>query len=478
MTSPSPAARSQAKFTQGSTMHHVLVMTSTGSIGLVAIFIVDFANLFYISQLGVAELAAAIGYAGTIMFFNTAVGIGLSIAASATVSRRLGAGDAKAARRMAGVALAASFTVACLMAAALFPILGDLIAVLGASGPTYDFALGYLQIVVPSMPLLCMGMVLSALLRAVGDAKRAMYLTLLGGVIIALLDPVFIFLFGLGIDGAAIVSVLSRVAMVAVGLWATIHIHNLLGKPELLHAREDLKALMAVALPAVLTNVATPVGNAWVTMEIAAFGDEAVAGWAIVGRVIPVAFGALFALSGAVGPILGQNLGAGLFDRLNRALKDALIFVIIYSLLAWALLFLLQEPLAYLFNATGDSRDLLAFFCTFAAAGFLFNAALFVTNAAFNNLGFPLYSTLFNWGRATLGTIPFTWVGGAYFGANGVLAGQAIGGVLFAIAAQIICWRVLAKLRSKNENAAVSSEAATADLPADALQSQQPIRTR
>ncbi|NJL08190.1 MAG: MATE family efflux transporter, partial [Methylacidiphilales bacterium] len=83
-------------FTHGSTFKHVVVMTSTGSVGLMAIFAVDFLNLFYISLLGEMELAAAIGYAGTVLFFATAVSIGVTIAGTALVSRALGAATEKA----------------------------------------------------------------------------------------------------------------------------------------------------------------------------------------------------------------------------------------------------------------------------------------------------------------------------------------------------------------------------------------------
>ncbi|HQS48423.1 MAG TPA: MATE family efflux transporter, partial [Xanthobacteraceae bacterium] len=78
-----------AKFLQGSIMRHVAVMAATGSIGLVAVFLVDLLNLFYISLLGEAELAAAIGYAGTMLFFTTSVALGIMIAGSAVVSRAL-----------------------------------------------------------------------------------------------------------------------------------------------------------------------------------------------------------------------------------------------------------------------------------------------------------------------------------------------------------------------------------------------------
>src|ERR1700742_3621739 len=88
---PDAAASSAPKLTVGSTMRHVVVMTATGSIGLMAIFVVDFLNLFYIALLGQQELAAAIGYAGTVLFFTISLCIGVTIAGTALVSRALGA---------------------------------------------------------------------------------------------------------------------------------------------------------------------------------------------------------------------------------------------------------------------------------------------------------------------------------------------------------------------------------------------------
>jgi len=450
MSSASPAP----KFTLGSTMRHVLVMTSTGTVGLIAIFLVDFINLFYISMLGSQELAAAIGYAGTVIFFTIAIGIGLAIAAGATVSRRLGAGEREAARRAAGTVIWFSVAVSILVVAGLWPNLEWVLAVIGARGETLAISTRFMQIVLPSMPFMCLAMVLGAVLRAVGDARRAMFVTLTGGIVTAILDPVFIFAMGLGVDGAAIVMVMSRLSLVVVGLYGAVRIHNLVGKPAVAHLNADLRALLAVALPAVLTNIATPVGNAIVTATIAPFGDDAVAGWAIIGRVIPVAFGAVFALSGAVGPIIGQNFGANLMDRVSSTVRDSLVCVLAYTLVVWILLFLLQQPIIKLFGATPDAAALITFFCSIAAAGFFFNGALFVSNAAFNNLGYPIYSTLFNWGKATIGTAPFVWVGADYLGANGVLAGQALGGVVFGLGAIWTSMSVVNKLARERAAAA------------------------
>ncbi|SDQ79532.1 MATE family efflux transporter [Pseudovibrio sp. Tun.PSC04-5.I4] len=447
MSGPTPASASKAKFTDGSTMRHVLVMTSASSVGLISIFLVDFANLFYIAQLGIEELAAAIGYAGTIMFFNSAIGIGLSIAASASVSRRIGQGNVKGAHRLVTMSLIMSTLISLMVVAGSLAFLDDLAMLLGAKGRTLDFTLSFLYIVVPSMPFLCGAMVLSALLRSVGDARGAMFVTLSSGFVAAILDPIFIFGLDMGITGAAIASVIARVIMVGVGLYILIAKHQLLGRPEVSKLVSDTVDLFKVATPAMLTNLATPAGNAWIISELAQFGDGAVAGFAIVGRIIPVAFGALFALSGAVGPIIGQNYGALRFDRLSMVVKDSLLLIVVYTLSAWGLLYLLQDQLVLFFNAEGDSASLVFFFCSFAAAGFLFNAAIFVTNAVFNNLGLPVYSMLFNWGRATIGTIPFTIVGAQIYQANGVLAGQALGGIVFAFMAQYVCWRTIGKIR-------------------------------
>ena len=84
------------------------------------------------------------------------------------------------------------------------------------------------------------------------------------------------------------------------------------------HFREDLRPVFDIAIPAMLTQLATPFAAAYLTRIAAQFGDEAVAAVAIINRLVPVAFGVIFSLSSAVGPIIGQNYGAGEFGRVRR----------------------------------------------------------------------------------------------------------------------------------------------------------------
>jgi putative MATE family efflux protein len=442
---PEPAAP-PGVFTQGSTLRHVLVMTATGSVGLVAIFAVDLLNLFYISLLGEQELAAAVGYAGTVLFFGTSIGIGLSIGVTALVSRALGARDREAARRLATSGTLATVAVMAVFSALMMLAAGDVVRLLGAAGRTHELATRFLLITLPSTPFLGLGMALSGVLRAVGDAQRAMWVTLSGGLVAAVADPLLIFALGLGFDGAAHATNLSRAVLGLVGLWGVVRAHDLLARPRLAATLADLGPLGAIAGPAILTNVATPVANGYLTAALAGYGDAAVAAWAVIGRVIPVAFGVVFALTGAVGPIIGQNLGARRFDRVRGALADSLKSVAIYTLAVWAAMFLGRDLLVAAFAASGEAAALIRFYCAFVAPTFLFMGALFVANAAFNTMGAPFYATAFNWGRATLGTIPFAIAGGALAGAEGVLLGQGLGGVVFGAAAAVVAFRTVDRL--------------------------------
>ena len=254
-----------------------------------------------------------------------------------------------------------------------------------------------------------------------------MYVTLAGAVATALLDPVFIFGLGLGVTGAAIVTLISRFVFVAVGLNGAIRMHDLIATPDRKAASLDIVPIMAIAIPAVLTNLAAPVANAYTMRIFSQFGEAVVAAFAILDRLNPMAFGVLFALSSAVGPIMGQNLGAKLISRVRQVLTDCLTFATLY-VVAVAILLRLAAPLiVQLFHAQGETAELLTFVCAYGGVLWLFLGAIFVANAAFNNLGFPLLSTLFNWGRTTLGTLPFVTIGTARFGPEGGYVGLILG---------------------------------------------------
>ena len=432
-----------APFVTGSTMRHVIVMTLTGALGLMALFLVDLIDLFFLSMLNDTAVTAAIGYAGTVVFANLSIAIGSGIAAAAMVARNVGAGDMERARQYATSALMFSLIAAAVVTLAINVGSGGLLWLLGAEGEARRLAQLFIWTMTPGYILIAGAICCSFILRGLGDARRAMYITLSAALVTAMADPIFIFGLGWGIQGAAAATVLGYVVSFSIGLHGVVRVHRFLNPMRLDGLKRDFPALWAIAFPAILTQLATPFANAYMTHEIAPFGDEAVAGFAIVGRVIPVAFGIIFALAGSVGPIIGQNYGARQYDRVRRTLNDGLIFSGIYTLATSLVLFIFRHQIAEAFNAAGRTVDIVVFFCTFIGISWAFAGAQFVANAAFNNLGRAKLSSWFNWAKATLGTIPFALVGAHLGGPEGILAGTAIGSVIFGIASVATAFRIV-----------------------------------
>jgi len=384
------------------------------------------------------------------------------IAMGALVSRALGARERETARRLAGSACVHMVLTGLTVTILMLPLLRVVLEFLGGNAETLAVARRFLWITLPSNFLMALGMGFSAILRAVGDARRAMYVTLTGGVVTAVLDPLLIFGLRLGVDGAAIATVVSRLVFVFVGWRGAVGVHRLVARPRLDAVLRDARPLFSIAFPAVLTNIATPIAGGFVTSVIARFGDQAIAASAIIDRLVPVAFGGLFALSGAVGPILGQNWGAQRYDRMRQALRDAVLFMALYVGAVWLILLLMQGPITFVFKAEGLTADLVRFFCQVSGFMWFFIGLLFVANASFNNLGFPLFSTAFNWARASLGVVPFALVGAALAGARGAVAGLALGSVGFGVAAILTAFWTIRSL----ERRAAGNGPAASDRPA------------
>jgi putative MATE family efflux protein len=460
MSKPSTGGM-KAVFTEGSTMRHVVVMTTTSAIGLMAIFFVDAITLFYISQLNDAAQTAAVGRASYVLGFVIGLSVGFMIGASAMVSRSIGAGDDEAARSYAGTSLLSALAFGVIVAIVGFLLTDWLMDLLKAEGQALEYARTYLYIVLPSMPFLGVGMVTMGLLRSKGDAKRSMYLPLIGGALTAALDPIFIFVFGWDVIGAAVVSAIMRVTFAALGLYFVIGIHNMVAMPTLERFGKDLRNILKIALPTVATNLAAPVGAFLIAQGVADFGDAAIAGQSVVDRLVPLAFGVIFALSGAVGPIIGQNFGASKMGRVRQALTDGVIFNLVYVLIAWSALFLAQDYVVKTYNASGDMELVIRLFCTIMAGSFLFNGFLFVSNAAFNNLGKPLYATMFNWARQTLGVVPFVYFGAQWAGLPGIYWGIAAGAVVFGVLPVISAFALIKKLTIEKEQTLDATPIAT-----------------
>ncbi|WP_158968887.1 MATE family efflux transporter [Chachezhania sediminis] len=454
----------QARFLTGSTMGHVARMTLTGAFGMTFVFVVDAANLFWISLLGDPQLLAAMGFAFALQLMSVSTGVGMMIGAVALISRSIGAGDMDRARRLATSAAITAFIVQAGVATGLIAFRYPLLGLLGASGETADIAARYLVISLPTIAIMAFGMVGMGTLRAQGDARRSLMVTLSAGIVAMVLDPLMIYVLGWGVDGAALGVNLFRGIMCIQALRFTIRVHDLMAKPNLHDVIHNARAHFAVAIPAIATQLSTPVGNALLTAVIAPFGDAAIAGWTVIGRMTVVAFAGIFSLAGAIGGIFGQNYGARNPERLRSAYRDAMIFGACYTLITWVLLAWAADGVIDGLGLPPEAGKVVHAFTDYAAVAFFFVSALFVSNAAFNTLGRPLWSTGFNWIRDGIITLPLGLAFAAWFGANGVIYAQAVASVLVGGIAGYAGWRYVRQLsRQMTAAAAVPTAPASVD---------------
>ncbi len=433
-----------ARYTQGSIPRHLIIMTSSTALGLLTIFFSELVDIYFLGLIGEAEITA-LGFAGPIIFFSLSLNIGLSIACSSLVSVALGTGNSASSRETVTHSLVSALIIATPLAVILWFYLPTLLSLMGASGQALRLANTYTSIVIIGMPLLAMAMSMGSVMRAKGDAKNSMLIYIIAGLSNMVLDPILIFGLDLGVTGAALATLISRIIMLAMAYHIVVNRNQLLGAFNFQRYRQEVSSYAKIAFPAILTNLSTPLSMAYITYAMSQFGDSAVAGVAIINKIQPVAFVGLFALSSVIGPIAGQNFGAKKFDRVSTTLFESIRFTLIYCAVVSATLWLSQGWFVPLFGGSAAANELVYLFCSGLSLIFVFNGITFLTNALFNNLGVAYYATLINLVKATLGTIPFVIVGANIAGVEGVLWGLFAGSVFIAVIGLLLAIRLVNK---------------------------------
>ncbi len=454
-TANTPDTARHAPFVSGSITRHLLLMTAMGAIGLMALFLVDFADLWFVAQLDDVHATAGLGLAGVVGFLHLSIGLGLGIATGALVAINTGRGAPERARSIAATSLLLAMCTGMAFAMVMLAFAEPVLYALGARGRTLALGAEYLRITALGFPLLAGALIFSFTLRGLGLPVRAMLITLTTAVVNALLDPLFIFAAGWGLAGAAAATVCGNLAAFGMGaLNLRQHQRRLFGADATLAGllrpgdwRADARALGRMVPPILLTQLATPVLSGYMMWAAARYGEAAVAAMTVINRLAPVAFGIVFSLSGAVGPIIGQNYGAALFSRVRHVYEVGLIFAFGYTLFSWAVLFLLADAIPGWFSLSGEAAALVRLFCMYLAAAWLFTGGQFVAQAAFNNLEHPRLSTLFNWARAIVGTMLPAELLAPWLGTRGILVGAALGWALVGLAAMLTAWRIIHRLQ-------------------------------
>ena len=233
---------------------------------------------------------------------------------------------------------------------------------LGASGASLSAASDFLNYVLLTAPFLTAGFCGGQLLRALGQGAQSMTVSISVALINGLLDPLLIFKMNLGIDGAALATATAQVCMCLLAWGKLWRRFNFVNFRQLHQFTADISPIFANGLPVLLTNMATPLVLAFTSRAMASFGNEAMSAYVVIMRFFPLVSAMILALSGAVAPIVGQNAGAGYYDRVHATLYHALWFNWLLVLLISGALWLGREHLLQLFELRGLGAELFLFF--------------------------------------------------------------------------------------------------------------------
>ena len=413
-------------------------------------------DTFFVSKLG-AESIAVVGLTESVLALIYAVGVGLSIGATATVARRVGEKDLDGAARTATHVVYLGVIVSLVMAAIGVIFAPSILRVLGAEPHVVELGVPFMRIMMGTNIVIVFLFLLNGIFRGAGDAAIAFRVLVIANGLNILFCPLFIFGIGpfpeLGVTGAAVATVCGRGAGVLFAAWALFGRRN--GRLEVRrdHWTFDPKllwSLITLSVNAVLQFLIATASWSGLVMIVAGFGSLAIAGYQIGLRVIIFVLLPAVGLANAAATLVGQNLGAGQPERAERSVWMA--GFINAGLLGFAGLFfvLFSDLVVSIFTTdpavAGYGRDCLRI----VGYGYAFYGLGMVMESSFNGAGDTWTPTYLNFFIFWLFEIPLAYAL-AYrfgFGPQGVFWAITLAFSLLAVAAALLFKRGKWKLKT------------------------------
>ncbi|NDL67518.1 MATE family efflux transporter [Anaerotalea alkaliphila] len=392
-------------------------------------------DAYWVSRLGDIQVGA-INFVWPVSFFTLSVAMGISIAGGAIISQYIGAGkhgDAKETAQQLYVFGVLFGVVSSLLGWFLSP---SILKLMNASPQLYDAGVGYLKILFLEMPFLFLMNIFLAVNQAQGDTVTPTIVNGTSALLNILLDPLFIFTFGLGMEGAAIATVLSKVPFALYGVyhmgWSKKGIRI---RPQSLSIhREKMLDLIRIGVPSSLGNSGVALGFIVLFSVVASYGDVAVTALGIGNRLNGLAFMPAVGIGAALSTVAGQNLGAANIPRVKKAFLTSIGLALAFLALTSSALWFFSRELVGIFSDTPEVVEAGSFYLK-ALASTTWSISFFNCSIGlFNGSGHTRYSMFLEAGRLWAIRMPLIVLlaGSPTLGIKGIWYGIAVSNIVAA----------------------------------------------
>ena len=395
----------------------------------------SFIDAYFLGMVGDRALAA-FSFGFPILMIVTSIAIGLGAGTSSVVARAIGADDHERARRLTTDSMLLSLIIGGTCAIVGVLTIDPLFHALGVPDDMMPTIRTFMTILYGGVPFIVLGMVGTASMRATGDTRLPGKLMIAAAILNVILDPIFIFGVGpvpaMGLNGAAIAGLISRLIFFAAGLYYLRYRLDLVtfAKPDREVMRKSWKDILHVGLPAAGTNVIVPMGLTLITAMIADYGPKAVAGFGVATRIEALVLVLYYAMSSTIGPFVGQNLAAGKGDRIQESLRLCAVFCMASGLVIAVGLALASGFLPTLFSDSPEVIEVTRAFLWIAPISYGAYGIVMVVNAAFNGLGNPMPGVAVSVTRILALYVPLALLGKSLFGIVGIFGAYALANVV------------------------------------------------
>ncbi|MCB0281254.1 MAG: MATE family efflux transporter [Calditrichae bacterium] len=380
-------------------------------------------DIYFVGSLG-ASAVATVGLTETYLYILYSIGMGLAMAVTAIVARRIGEKDKDGASRAAVQSIFLALIASLPFAIAGIFFAKELLALMGADSWTLEHGYGYTQWMLGGNAVIMFLFIINAIFRGAGDAANAMRVLWIANGFNIILDPLLIFGYGpfpeLGVEGAAIATTIGRAIGVLTQLWILFkggrHIRVL--KSHLIWHTETILKIIRTSLGGIGQMIIAMTSWIFIMRIIAEFGSQAIAGATIAIRIMMFTMMPAWGLSNAVATLVGQNLGAEKPDRAEKSVWITGFWNMLFMIAVAICYFLYSESLVAIFTDDAGVIDVGGEWLRIVSYSYFVYAWWMVSTQAFNGAGDTITPTKINFVFFWLIQIPLSYIMAKPLGMN------------------------------------------------------------